>query len=102
MSEPVDIHEADPEKPILARYEPGFRRFYAQGSLIHNDEADPETLRIAFWSEKTELEFEDDRQGVGYALEGEAVMTWAAAKRLRALIDKWLKEKQPPTRDRDP
>lgn len=96
MSDPIDIHEAKPETPILARYEPGFRRFYAQGSLIHNDESDPETLRIAFWSERTDLDLEDDRKGVGYALEGEAVMTWAAAKRLRALIDQWLKEKRPP------
>lgn len=102
MSDPIDTLEAEPERPILARYEPGFRRFYAQGSLIHNGGSDPETLRIAFWSERTELELEDERKGVGYALEGEAVMTWAAAKRLHALIDTWLKEKRPPTGDRDP
>lgn len=96
MSTPIDIHEASPEKPIFARQEPGFRRFYAQGSLIHNDQADPHVLRIAFWSERADVDVEEDVKGVGYAVEAEAVLTWAAAERLGALITKWLKEHKPP------
>jgi hypothetical protein len=84
------IHMASEEKPILMRYEPGFRRVYAKGALVRKDVEDPETLRVALWSEKETVQLDGGKTGVGYMLEVEAAMTWRAAERLKTLLEKWL------------
>jgi hypothetical protein len=100
MGEDKDIHVASDEEPIITRYEPGFRRFYAQGSLVHNDDEDPHMVALAFWSGRQRgLKLDEDgATGTGYQLEAETIMTWEAAERLHRLLGKWLKEKRPQAR----
>ena len=96
MPDEKDVHVASEETPIITRYEPGFRRIYAQGSLVHNEEDDPHMVSIAFWSARhRNIPVEEDGTATGYQLEGETVMTWEAAERLHRLLGKWLKERRP-------
>jgi hypothetical protein len=94
-----DVHIAAPDAPMITRYEPGFRRIYAQGTIVHNEDADPSVVRIAFWSSRQkDLEMDDGEKKVkatGYALEGETVISWTAAEKLHFLLGKWLKEHRP-------
>lgn len=95
-TEEPEIHVSTDEAPIITRYEPGFRRIYAAGSLVHNEDDDPHMVSIAFWSGRHRgIPLEGGQKGTGYQLESESVMTWEAAERLHKLLGKWLKERRP-------
>ena len=93
----TSIHEASADKPILTRYEPGFRRFYAKGGLVSKDDEPDEMVRLAFWSSKDPVKLETEKPeqdvlGVGYRLEAEAILSVDAATRLRDLLTFWLQK----------
>lgn len=94
----VEIHYANEKRPILTRYEPGFRRVYAKGSLLNRDQDEADVVRLAFWSNREKVQFPEG-EGVGYLLEMEAVMSWDAAERLHGLLGDWL-ERQRPDREK--
>lgn len=92
----VKIHNASPQQPILTRYEPNFRRFYAKGGLVSkNGEPDDGLIHLAFWSSKQEVQIEDEVTGTGYALEAEVTLTRDAAERLKGLLEHWLSSNEP-------
>lgn len=95
--ESTHIHEASEELPMVTRYEPNFRRFYAKGAILETDsEPDEGLLRLSFWSSKANLvDQETNDEVVGYALEAEVVLTFNAAKRIRDLLGFWLTKHWP-------
>lgn len=104
MSDSIDpedeeeiIDVASEESPILTRTEPGFRRFFARGSLLRVQDYDEETVQLGFWSfkdQEVQLE-EEDMDATGYRLEAEAMMTWSTAAKLRKLLDNYIEEHAP-------
>jgi hypothetical protein len=91
-----DIHLGSEENPILTKYEPGFQRVFARGSLLRVSEDDDETLQVAFWSSKDSgIEVEEGGTATGYSLESEVMMTWDTAVRLRKLLDNYIDEHAP-------
>lgn len=89
----TEIHESTPNRPIVTKYEPGFKRFYAKGGLVSRDGPPDPMIRLAFWSSKVDLKMEDESEAVGYSLEAEAILTLDGATRVRDLLTFWL-EKQ--------
>lgn len=85
-----EIQTASTQRPLIARYEPGFKRAFAQGSLIRTAPDDPDHARLSFWSSLTkDIQVDDGITGTGYNMECEVVMTWAALDRLKKLIELW-------------
>lgn len=87
------IHVASKNRPIVTRYEPGFRRVYAKGGLVSRDAEPDPMLRLGLWSERVNLKMANKVEGVGYALEAEVVLSLDAARRIRDLISYWLERK---------
>lgn len=89
----TEITESSPDKPIITKFEPGFKRFYAKGGLVSRDSAPDPMIRLAFWSSRVDLKMEGESEATGYALEAEAIMTLDAATRVRDLLTFWLEKK---------
>ncbi len=90
----TEIHEARPEKPIVTRYEPGFRRVYAKGGVVSRDPEPDPMIRLAFWSGRADVKLTDELTGTGYSLEMEVVMSLDGARRVRDLLTFWLDKEE--------
>lgn len=98
MTKEIEIHENSDELPIVTRYEPGFTRVFARGSLVQTEDDEPDNIvQLAFWSGRDrDIEITDDDgetvSAVGYRLETEVMMEWDAIHRLHALLEQFIQE----------
>jgi len=81
--------------PILARQEPYFRKYFAEGGLVR---IRGDTFRLAFWNESENIQIDEEdenekKTAKGFVLECEIIMSRTTAIKIRDLIDYKLKEK---------